>query len=337
MDVLLSLPILSYLLSPGAASWSTSLNLLFFYMTWTTLVLSHSPLKIRLVGSLAIRIAAWLLPSLLTLLFDLGVPSLAESIKFTGRSALPERNPRKLFGQLGLALFNLLFITAIEGGSSVGFAYALHEPDFKTSTTLPLPWQMAKHILLLLTVREICVYNIHRYILHGRSRLAKYHLRYAHSRAAVPHSLQLFTDHPLPLLLHRFLPIYLPALALRPHLITYFLFLGLCTSEETLAMSGYSIVPGIIMGGIARRCAIHYAGKGTSNYGAWGLLDWISGTSRGGDVLEDVKAEADKHRVKERSMGKLEDSAGMIQNGIDALSEGRNGTRKSSRLRSKKT
>ncbi|KAH6888409.1 hypothetical protein B0T10DRAFT_488116 [Thelonectria olida] len=341
MDVLLSLPIASYLLAPSTASWSTSLNLLFFYMTWTTLVLSHSPLKIRIGGSLAIRLALWLIPSLLTLLFDLGLPSLAESIKFAGRSALPERDAGRLTRQVGLAVLNLTLITAVEGGSSLAFVYIFKEPDFKTSTALPLPWQMAKHILVLFTAREVFTYYIHRNILHGKSQLAKHHARYAHARAGVPCSLQLFTDHPLALVLHRFVPIYLPALVLRPHLLTYFLFVGLCTSEETLAMSGYSIVPGIVMGGIARRCAIHYAGKGSSNYGAWGLLDWVNGTSRGGDVLEDVKAEAEKHQVKQRSAEKMDEGVGVIQSGIDALRNGNgngyaNGTRKSQRLRSKK-
>ncbi|KAF7533549.1 hypothetical protein G7Z17_g13501 [Cylindrodendrum hubeiense] len=336
MDLLLSLPIASYLLAPSSTSWSTSLNLLFFYMTWTTLILSHSPLKIRLVGSLAIRLALWLIPSLVTLLFDLALPSLAESIKLGGRSALPPRDGRRLLRQFGLALFNLVFVTAAEGVSSLAFAFVFQEPDFKTSSALPLPWQMAKHILILLAARELLHYNLHRYVLHGNSSLAKYHDRYAHARAAAPYSLQLFADHPLPLLVHRFLPVYLPALILRPHLLTYFLFLALCTGEETLAMSGYSVVPGIIMGGIARRCAIHYAGQGTSNYGAWGLLDWVNGTSRGGDMLEDVKAEAEKHHIKERSADKVDNGVGMIQNGIDSWRNG-NGTRKSPRTRSKRS
>ncbi|KAH7127441.1 hypothetical protein EDB81DRAFT_142071 [Dactylonectria macrodidyma] len=335
MDVLLSLPIASYLLSPSATSWSTSLNLLFFYMTWTTLILSHSPLKIRLFGTFGLRVALWLIPSLVTLLFDLGLPSLAESIKLGGRSALPPRDPRRLLRQLGLALFNLVFITAVEGLSSLAFAWIFQEPDFKTSSALPLPWQIAKHILLLLAAREVLCYNLHRRVLHGGSTLARYHGQYAHARAAAPYSLELFADHPLALLVHRFLPIYLPALLLRPHLLTYFLFLALCTAEETLTMSGYSIVPGIIMGGIARRCAIHYAGQGASNYGAWGLLDWVNGTSRGRHVLEDVKAEAEKHHLKERSANKIDDGAGMLQNGIDAWRSG-NGPRRSPRTKSTK-
>ncbi|KAJ4127034.1 hypothetical protein NW768_008655 [Fusarium equiseti] len=337
MDVLLSLPILSYLLSPASASWSTSLNLLFFYMTWTTLVLSHTSLRIRILGTLAIRVVLYLIPSLLTLLLDTSVPSVAESIKLGGRGSLPQRNTRVIARQVGLVLINLALVTAAEGASSFGFKFALGEDDFKGTSVLPLPWQLAKHIFLMLTGREILTYYIHRNVLHSKGAIAKYHKAYSHARSAAPYSLQLFADHPLPLLLHHFIPIYLPSIALRPHLLTYFLFLALCTAEETLATSGYSIVPGIIMGGMTRRTAVHYASGGDCNYGAWGLLDWMNGTGRGRDVLDDMRAEAEKHNVKERSANKLESGAGAVKGGIDKLTNGdEGGRRRSSRLRSKR-
>lgn len=81
-------------------------------------------------------------------------------------------------------------------------------------------------------------------------------------------------------------------------------------------MSGYTIVPGIIMGGIVQRSAIHYAGKGSSNYGSWGILDWVSGTSKGRDVFADVKKEADKHHVKERSSKKIDQGVNAVREGV---------------------
>lgn len=344
MDVLLSLPIASFFLAPSITSWSTSLNLLFFYMTWTTLVLSHSPLHVHLVGIFGIRIIFWLIPSIAFLLFDTALPSLAESIKLGGRSALPPRDPKVLIRTVGLAIFNLILVTAVEGGLSYVFTFLAEQPQLRTTSTLPLPWQIIKHILLLITSREVLTYYIHRYTLHegggkakgsSSSALASLHARYAHARAGAPFSLQLFADHPLPLLIHRLVPIYLPAILLRPHLLTYFLFFMLSTLEETFAMSGYSIVPGIFMGGIVQRSAIHYASRGSSNYGAWGLLDWIMGTSRGRDVLEDVKGEADKHQVKERSAKKAGDGMNLIQESMDAWRDG-NGTRRSSRKKTPK-
>lgn len=315
MDMLLSLPIASYFFSSSLTSWSTSLNLLFFYMTWSTLVLSHSPLKIELVGVAALRSVLWLAPSLVFLALDTLVPSVTASIKQGGASALPPRDVRALARLVALALFNLALGTATEGAVSFAAATALGTPVFRTSTTLPLPWQMAKHVALLLAARETLTYYIHRYVLHASAKTrrcggvaARHHARNAaHTHAAAPFSLLLMADHPLPFLLHRFVPLYLPALALALanrghslHLLTYFLFVGLSTLEETLVLSGYSVVPGILVGGIARRTALHYtrpsSSSATGNFGAWGVLDWAHGTNLGGrDVVRDVRDEAGKH------------------------------------------
>ncbi|KAI2620039.1 sterol desaturase family protein [Hypoxylon sp. NC1633] len=332
MDLLLSLPIVSYFAGPMLTSWSGSMNLLFFYMTWMTLVLSHSPLKIELVGTLAARIVFWLVPSLFFLLFDTLVPSLAESIKFFGSSSLPRRDAASLLRQVLLAVFNLALSTAVQAGISVGAGTLLRRPLFKTSTALPLPWQIAKHILTLYVAREVLTYYTHRYILHSRrgGRVARLHAAYAHARkSAAPYALMLYTDHPVALLLSRTLPVYLPAAFVQPHLLTYFLFTILTTLEETLSMSGYSVVPGIIMGGIARRSATHYASGGRGNFGAWGLLDWASGTSVGKDVIEDIHDEAEKHQLKERGQKAASDTGNLVQDGIDGLKKGRKSRKKS--------
>ncbi|GFP56083.1 hypothetical protein TASIC1_0006025300 [Trichoderma asperellum] len=330
MDVLFSLPIFTYFLGPALTSWSTSLNLLFFYMTWSTLVLSQPPIVVHIFGILAIRIVFFLIPSLATLLFDVSLPSLAETIKHGGRSALPPRDAASLAKLLGLVLLNLAIITAIEAGFSFAFILVFNEPVFKTTTTLPLPWGIFKHVLVLLSARETLLYYIHRLVLHNNGKsyrwLSRRHQSYAHAKAGAPFSLRLMADHPLPLLFYRFLPLYLSAVLLRPHILTYFLVLTICTVEETLAMSGYTIVPGIIMGGVVQRSAIHYAGKGTSNYGSWGMLDWVSGTSKGRDVLDDVKKEAEKHRVKERSSKRIDQGVNAVREGVK--------TRRSSRKKS---
>ncbi|KAF2964712.1 hypothetical protein GQX73_g8869 [Xylaria multiplex] len=331
MDVILSLPIVSYFAAPMLTSWSTSLNLLFFYMTWTTLVLSHSPLKIELVGTLAVRIVFWLVPSLFFLLFDTLVPSLAESIKLYGSASIPRRNASSLARQVLLAIINLALFTALQAAISVFATSLLHRPLFKTSTTLPLPWQIVKHIATLYTAREVLTYYLHRHILHSRGPVARLHVQYAHTcKAAAPYALMLYADHPLPLMFNRLLPIYLPSLVVRPHLLTYFLFMLLTTIEETLSMSGYSIIPGIIMGGITRRTAAHYASRARGNYGAWGLLDWIHGTSVGKNIVKDVRDEAEKHQVKERGVKAANDTGSLMQDGIDNLKKSRKGRKKRS-------
>jgi hypothetical protein len=330
MDVLLSLPIASYFLAPAVTSWSTSMNLLFFYMTWSTLILSHPPLRIELMGVFALRLVLWLIPSLVFLLLDTLLPSLVESIKFGGSSALPRRDVSAIARRTGLAILNLALAVGLEAGISVAYTSLLSSPIFKTSTTLPLPWQIIKHVLMLLAARETLTYYLHRYVLHsGKTSLSKLHMQYAHNQAVAPHALMLFADHPLPLFLHRIIPVYLPSLILRPHLLTYFIFVALATLEETLAMSGYSIVPGIVMGGIARRTSIHYASRGRGNFGAWGFLDWINGTGQGPDVIDDVRAEAEKHNVKGRSQNAANSTISMVQEGVNGFRKTRSRGRRS--------
>ncbi|ROW14048.1 hypothetical protein VPNG_04025 [Cytospora leucostoma] len=331
MDILLSLPIISVFFGGSMTSWSTSLNLLFFYMTWSTLVLSHDPLYIELFGTLAIRLIIFLLPSLLFLLFDTLLPSLAESIKHGGASALPPRDPRALAKTTLLALTNLLLETALEAAASLGLTHLTGHVPFRSTTTLPLPWQILKQLGLLYLSREVLTYHIHRYLLHrphpqihthisssttttsssfrapvrtARAWVARQHARTGpHARPAAPYSLSLAAEHPVPFLLHRLAPVYAPALGVRPHLLVYFLFVGLVTLEETLAMSGYTVVPGFVMGGVARRNAAHYGagyeGADSGNYGAWGVLDWGCGTGKGrggGGIGDDVRLEAERHR-----------------------------------------
>ncbi|PSS05165.1 hypothetical protein BD289DRAFT_449035 [Coniella lustricola] len=360
LDILLSFPIFSFFFS-STNSLSTSLNLLFFYVTWSSLILAHKPLNIQVYGTLAIRVLAFLLPSLVFLLFDTLLPSLAVSIKHGGSSALPPRNVSILARTTLLAVFNILLATAIEAGASYGLSYlsvALKSPTmspFTSSTTLPLPFAIVKQLGLLYLSRELLTYYIHRAILHSHvpnwmrrlpfrstssasrrtkkatSRIARQHASYAHHRSAPPFALLAAADHPLPFLLMRSAPMFLPAaLIIHPHLLVYFLFLLLTTFEDTMTMSGYTIVPGIIMGGIARRNAAHYGaghcGSGSGNYGAWGLLDWMGGTGLGGsgtDLKEDVRDEAIKHRVRERSTRKAGEVGDAVKGGIDGMRKGR--------------
>ena len=158
-----------------------------------------------------------------------------------------------------------------------------------------------------------------------------------------PFALALKTDHPLPYLLHRFLPLYLPALVLRAahyhrrqqlqqqqlHLLTFLLYAALATLEETLTLSGYSVVPGVLLGGMARRAAVHFRAAGgragggrVGNFGGWGVLDWVHGTSLGGDVMADLRGEAERHRVQERGARKAREVGDAVRGGVDGWKKG---------------
>jgi len=165
-----------------------------------------------------------------------------------------------------------------------------------------MPWSIAKDVIRGLLLREVFQYYIHRFILHPSSPnyFSKLHNSYFHSITS-PYAFVTHYDHPISYVLFRFLPTYLPSVLFRTHLLTYLLLLAVITLEETLTLSGYTTLPGIMLGGVARRQDLHSESRGKGNFAPWGLLDWIHGTSIGPDVVDDVRDEADKHNVKERS------------------------------------
>ncbi|KAI9851990.1 MAG: hypothetical protein M1824_002206 [Vezdaea acicularis] len=338
MDALISLPVLSWLVIPSFGAYSTSLNLLFFYMTWATLVLSHPPLRVELVGCLAIRLLFYVVPSTLFFLFDCLIPSLSVSIKIQGPAALPVpparrrrvrsvRAPRSsyLWAQvLGLSLANIVFGLALQAGVELLFTDVFRiRSALKVTTSLPFPWAIAKDIGRGYLLREIFQYYIHRYALHQTSNpLAQGHQCLHHSMSA-PYSFVAHYDNPLSWVLWRFIPVYGPAVVFRFHLLTYFIFLATVSVEECLTYSGYSTVPSLILGGISKRTDLHMETGGEGNFAPWGLLDWISGTSAGQDIGDDVREELEKHDVGERVGESWDAVKGGVREGVREKSKRR--------------
>jgi sterol desaturase/sphingolipid hydroxylase (fatty acid hydroxylase superfamily) len=176
----------------------------------------------------------------------------------------------------------------------------------KVTTALPLPWRILKDIAKGYLLREVLSYSIHRFILHDwRStvQISRLHRDWYH-KITHPFPLSATYDHPIPYVLRSWLPTYLPALVFRFHLLTYILYLTLTSIEETFAHSGYSTLPtNFILGGIARRTDNHVLCRGEGNFGNWGLVDWVMGTSIGTEVPEDVMDELTSRDVPEKIAG----------------------------------
>ncbi|KAJ5553506.1 hypothetical protein N7494_002884 [Penicillium frequentans] len=253
MGALFSLPIISLLLVPTMTSYATSLNFIFFYMTWSTLVLSHSPLRVELVSSAAVRVLFFVLPSVLFFLFDILTPSAAVLVKAQGEAGLPSgrKKGNVRTRELKIAawsLFNVLLGIVLQAAIETLLVQGLAiRSAVKVSMRLPMPWEMGKGLILGLLIREVLTYYVHRYVLHNsKSVFTRYmtraHRSWYHS-LRTPFPLTAHYDHPLVYLLVRFLPTYLPALLLRFHMLTYVLFLSTVSLEETFAYSGYTVMP----------------------------------------------------------------------------------------------
>ncbi|KAI5814976.1 sterol desaturase family [Pyronema omphalodes] len=322
LNTLLSLSALPFIFTGGYSSytsWSTSLNLLFFYITWSTLLFSHSALKIEVIGSLVIRLLFFWGPAFVFLLFDSLVPSLAGGIKFQGREGLMTGKKGKGWNTLRekmkmvmWATGNLLLGVAVQGGLEwVVMRGWKGRGLLRISSRLPLPGEILWDVARGVVVRELLTYYLHRFLLHRH--LLPLHQTWSHQHPA-PSSFSAHSDHPICHLLTRTLPLYLPASIFHFHLLTYFIFLALISIEEVVSYSGYSVFRYSVLGGATRRVDAHYAGLG--NYGVWGVLDWIHGTSVG---------KSEDERMEKQLQEEREEVGDMVREVVEKVVEKRRG------------
>lgn len=141
--------------------FTTSLNFLFFWMTWTTLVLSHPPIRVEVFGTAAVRLVFYLAPSILFFLFDTLLPSAAVSIKAQGQVALPTGHKRGKLGWkeakiVAWSLFNITLSIALQGAieSILTRTFRLRSA-IKIAVRLPYPWGIVTDVVRGFVVREV--------------------------------------------------------------------------------------------------------------------------------------------------------------------------------------
>jgi hypothetical protein len=114
------------------------------------------------VGSLGIRLLFFLAPALFFLIFDSIIPSLSVGFKRQGADGLPTRGARRgrsspqWYQIIGVSLLNILLSVAIQAGVEMLFTEVFHiRSALKVTTTLPMPWSIAKDVLRGLILREV--------------------------------------------------------------------------------------------------------------------------------------------------------------------------------------
>jgi hypothetical protein len=159
-DTLLSMSALP-LLFTSYNSWGTSLNLLFFYITWSTLLLSHPPIKVELVGTAVVRVLFYWLPTLLFLAFDVAIPSLSRSIKLQGVRGLGQGSGGRAkavhrFQVVAWATTNMLLGIAVQGAIEYIFTELLgRKSALRIARVLPMPGELLWDVLRGVLVREV--------------------------------------------------------------------------------------------------------------------------------------------------------------------------------------
>jgi hypothetical protein len=280
----------------------------------------------------------FLLPALGFLAFDLVAPRASKSLKNRGTRQLPVVYGRKKVLEVaGFAIANVLLAIALQAAIELLFTRVLRTKSvLKVTVAVPFPWNILKDVAKGFAMRGVLIYLVHRYLLHTYdSPLRTWHLRWQHS-IRLPFSLVAAYDHPVNYLLLHWLPAFVPAYLFRFHVLTWHLFIALCSLEELFVFSGYSVLPSsIVLLGMARRTDEHfdvvYEGEDAGNFGRTGILDFCCGTTCQGedDAMEDFQKEVDKHQVKERADDAI--------NGAVSGVKGKGRSKQSNRGKSKKS
>jgi hypothetical protein len=161
----ISLPLASIFAIPMLSSWSTSLNLVFFSLTWTTLAMSYSPLQLEFFGPLFLRTMLYLLPSALFLLIDFAVPSLMVELKAQGELGLAARQRGGTAKMRRVAAWSVLNVV-LAVGLQAGLEWVVTDV-FKMRSLLlikgsrwsfnhlPNPWGLFKHFVIGVLSRNV--------------------------------------------------------------------------------------------------------------------------------------------------------------------------------------
>jgi hypothetical protein len=104
-----------------------------------------------------VQLLLYVLPALVFLIFDAGVPSVAVLIKSQGELALPGRAGRIRVAKIaGWSIFNVLLGAGLLGGLELLLAKVLHvRSALSLSKTMPMPLAMAKSVAFLLVTRGV--------------------------------------------------------------------------------------------------------------------------------------------------------------------------------------
>jgi len=243
-----------------------------------------------------------------------GVPSVAVMMKKQGESALPGKRGGKAVAKIvSVAISNVALEIALQAVVQVLSIMFLNRSALKISTTLPVPWGMAKHVVYGLTIRGTLQYYIHKHLLHSRQNqiLTQWHRCWHHS-LPLPFSIASAYDHPVAYIVHWWIPLYLPAYLFRMHMFTFLILLAVTSLEQVFTYSGYSTLPSTIMlNGMARRAEAHMATQ-KGNFAPFGVLDWVHGTSVGGDIMDDFGAEMEKRDVQGKADRAIDDAGNMF-------------------------
>jgi sterol desaturase/sphingolipid hydroxylase (fatty acid hydroxylase superfamily) len=234
---------------------------------WLTLLENHRPQAIEFWGTLLVQLGFFWFPSFIYLALETVTPLYSQRHKLQPETKQPSR--AEIRDCLNVVLRNQVFSIIIHIVLLTVGHFAGGKPTYRFDANLPFYREVLGDVLASMFLREVLFYYSHR-VLHLPSIYSKIHK--VHHRFTAPVALAAQYAHPIEHLLSNTLPISIPPMVLRSHVVTFWVFLAVELLETTTVHSGYDF-----LGGIAKAHDAHHE-KFRVNFGTFGFLDWLHGT-----------------------------------------------------------
>lgn len=234
---------------------------------WAQICANFKPAQVELAVSLLIQLLGFWLPCTVYLGIDLLFPAFSEKHKLQSEKRQPSTS----------AIIHCITDVAVSNGINAVLHFAVaYLSDyqltlFNIDPTLPSLFELILHLIFALLARELLFYGAHR-ALHHPALYARIHKK--HHLFTAPMAFSAQYGHPVEHLFANTMPIVLPLVLIRAHVLTFAVFLLTQLIETSSVHSGYDFA-------MARMHDKHHE-KFRVNFGAIGLCDWLLGTDQDG-------------------------------------------------------
>ncbi|KAL6811156.1 hypothetical protein GGI42DRAFT_316000 [Trichoderma sp. SZMC 28013] len=238
---------------------------------WNHVVATYDPFTIKFAGITAVSLFSWWIPCIGFTCLEYMAPSFSEKHKMQPTSK--KVKPKDVLRAAGMALCNDLLSIPMYMALSYAFAGKNHKAVVGVVPDLPTPTEFVLGFVQNLILRETFNYYWHR-LAHWKPLYRRFHK--VHHEFTAPVAFASKYAHPLEYLTVDSLPVLLPPLILKTHIVTTWAFMYLVLFSSTVIHSGYDFFYEA-----AYMHDRHHEGAANVYYGSWGqlgMLDWIHGT-----------------------------------------------------------